>query len=250
MTETTIQIVQIIIVGTILLLLVGAFLLFFMFLHKKKLNEKLYHAGLNSRLEIQEQTLQHLSRELHDNLGQVASLIKINLNTLQYSDPVKAKEKTEFTKELTRILIADIKQLSVSLGSDHISRLGLLKALELELERINKTGVLTATLKSETTSIEISNNKAIILYRMVQEALHNTIKHAKANNISITINKRTNRYILAIRDDGVGFMKDKKQDETCAGLLNLKSRALLLNATIFIRSSPGKGTSIMIELPV
>src|SRR5688572_890805 len=95
---------------------------------KERAQEQFRQMLLQSRLEIREQTLQYLSRELHDNLGQIASLIKINLHTIKVSDPEKAIQKIENTKELTIQLITDIKLLSVSLGADRITQGGLAKA--------------------------------------------------------------------------------------------------------------------------
>ena len=205
---------------------------------------------LRSQLEIQEQTLQHVSHELHDNLGQVASLIKINLNTLQFSDIGKATEKIENTKNLTRQLITDLKALSVSLGSDHLSKTGFLKALEIEVDRLNKTGEFAATLTTQLEEVNISPDKAIILYRMVQELLNNAIKHSKAKHINLILHNQENKYILAINDDGVGFDTEAAGNNTSAGLKNLQGRALLINAKLNLLSAAGKGTQVTIELPL
>ena len=119
---------------------------------------------LKSQIEIQEQTLAHLGRELHDNLGQVASLIKINLSTISLGEQDKAGEKIENTKDLTRQLIADIKSLSVSLGSDLLTELGLVKAIETEVGRVNKTGEFIADLVAPPERLTIAPDKEIILY--------------------------------------------------------------------------------------
>lgn len=137
-----------------LFVLVVSFIMFLLFYFKKFYQEQAEKKRLeffykqeikNTQLEIQEQTLQHVSRELHDNLGQVASLIKINLNTLVLDDNQKAQQKIEHTKELTRQLIGDLKALSVSLGGDRITKVGLEKALETEVERLNKTEAFEAS---------------------------------------------------------------------------------------------------------
>lgn len=203
---------------------------------------------LQSQLEIREQTLRHISYELHDNLGQVASLIKINLNTFQFDDKTKAIQKIADTKELTLQLIADIKALSVSVGSDHLSRTGILKALEMEVERLNKTGEFIASFRSEVEVMEISQDRAVILYRMVQEILNNCIKHSRAKHIDLIIHNQENKYILAINDDGVGFNTEKAGSNVSAGLTNLQNRAQLIQANIKIDSTPGKGTQVTISL--
>lgn len=249
-----------IIVGSSLFLLVAFFLVLFVlyFFKKKKqillekelLKKTFTENLLQSQLEIQEQTLRHISYELHDNLGQVASLIKINLNTLQLNDSFKASEKIEITKDLTRQLISDLKSLSVSLNADRITRQGLVKALETEVERLNKTGQFTATLIQESDIPSVNNDTAVIVYRMAQEILNNAIKHSGAKQIKVSFHASKNLFTLAVTDDGVGFNVEEKMNGGGAGLHNLQNRARLINAQLIIQSTPQNGTTISIELPI
>jgi signal transduction histidine kinase len=232
--------------------------LFVLFNNKNKLNhkekeviKKTYEQTLLlSQLEIQEQTLQHISNELHDNLGQVASLIKINLHTIPLNDSIKAAQKLEDTRELTKQLITDIKSLSVSLGADRISQTGLAKALETEIERINRTEQFIARFEQEGNITALDNDKATILYRMVQEVLNNMIKHSGAKHITLKLSATENLIILALRDDGKGFDPEERlKNGTGAGLHNLHKRANLINAKLTMQSSIGNGTQVTIELP-
>jgi signal transduction histidine kinase len=249
-----------ILIATIVILVLCAFIILNFILYylktKKHHNQQIILKSqfaqtlLQSQIEIQEQTLQHISRELHDNLGQVASLIKINLNTLKLDNLPKATEKIAETKELTIQLIADIKSLSVSLGSDRIAQAGLVKALETEVDRLNKTGQFTAIFALEGTMPVMDNDKAVILYRMAQEILNNMVKHSQATQINIFLNVSENLFTLAFRDDGIGFNTAEKLNSSGAGLRNLTSRALLIHATLRILSSAENGTSITIEMPL
>lgn len=249
-----------IIVASIVFLLVAFFLFFFVlyFFKKKKqmlLEQELLKASfaetlLQSQLEIQEQTLQHISNELHDNLGQVASLIKINLHTVPLNDTIKAAQKLEDTKELTKQLITDIKALSVSLGADRISQAGLAKALETEIERINRTEQFIAVFEQEGNIIALDNDKSIIIYRMSQEVLNNMVKHSGAKHITLKLTATENLIILALSDDGKGFdFEERLKNGTGAGLHNLQKRANLINAKLTMQSSIGNGTQVTIELP-
>lgn len=221
------------------------------FFHEKiRLKTQFSEILLQSQLEIKEQTLQHIAYELHDNLGQVASLIKINLNTIQFNDQVKAEHKIEDTKELVRQLILDLKSLSISLNSDRVVQIGIVKGLEGEMDRINKTGQFTATIKQEGPVPLLDANTTIILYRMVQEILNNTVKHSNAKRIEITLQASENLLTLVCSDDGVGFNSEEKIESSGSGLLNLQSRAKLIHADLTIRSSPESGTTVSIELPV
>ena len=217
---------------------------------KQLLQSQFSQTLLQSQIEIQEQTLQNISRELHDNLGQVASLIKINLTTLKLNEPEKAVEKIEDTKELTRQLIADIKSLSVSLGSDRIAQIGLVNAIETEVERLNKTGEFIASCSLEGAMPDIDADKALIIYRMAQEVLNNMVKHSEAKHINIMLHAKENVFILAFSDDGIGFNVEEKVNASGAGLRNLTNRALLINAQLHLKSLPGNGTTITIQLPL
>ena len=205
---------------------------------------------LQAQLEIQEQTHQHIGKELHDNLGQVASLIKINLNTLKLSDTEKEVTKLADTKDLLRQMIADIKSLSVSLGADRLTQSGLIKAIETDIERINKTDEFTASLQIDGAIPVIGNDTAIILYRMVQEVLNNMVKHSKATQINCVIRFSENLLTLVLSDNGVGFNMDEKLNGGGAGLRNLQNRARLINAQFNTQTSPGAGTKISIQLPL
>ena len=205
---------------------------------------------LSSQLEIREQTLRYIGKELHDNLGQVASLIKINLNTLQLTDLQKAADKIENTKDLTRQLIADIKSLSVSLGGDRIIQKGLIKAIETEVDRLNKTGQFIASFSAEGTIPFIDNDTSVILFRMVQEVLNNMVKHSNAKHIDITAGITGNLFILALNDDGDGFEIKEEINSGGAGLHNLYNRAGLIKAQLSINSTVNKGTHISIALPL
>lgn len=241
----------------IVLVILGSFVITLSVLYSKKqqknrsekriMEQEFSQTLLQSQLEIQEQTLQHISHELHDNLGQVASLIKINLNTILLDNKEKALEKLEDTRELMRQLITDIKALSVSLSADRILQLGLAKALEIEVERLNKTEEFNAVFLAQGVLPKIEADKAIILYRMVQECLNNMVKHSYAKNISVRLTGDEKLITLVVEDDGIGFNVEEQLLSAGAGLKNLQNRARLINAEFSIISTPGKGSSFNIQ---
>lgn len=249
-----------VITGTfiIIILLISVFIFFGVYqkkrlkfwMEKKQMQSDFSETLLTSQIQIQEQTRQHISRELHDNLGQIASLIKINLNTVTLQHPEKAAQKIEDTRELTRQLINDIKMLSVSLNSDRITKTGLLGAIATEIERINKTEAFHARFLTEGSTPELTNDTSIILFRMIQEVLNNMIKHSQASEITVTANTSNNLFILAVSDNGTGFNVEEKLLGGGQGLINLKHRAALLQAKFELSSAPGSGTQVTIEVPV
>lgn len=250
----------IITIGTIVVIIFVAFIVLLSYLFTTKKNKILQEKQLlqsqfsqtllQSQLEIQEQTLQQISRELHDNFGHIASLIKINLNTLKLDNQEKAINKIEDTKELTRQLITDIKSLSLSLNGDRIAKTGLVAALQAEVERLDKTGLFTASFVQNGSMPLIENDKATIIFRMAQEVLNNMAKYSEAKYINVNLNVTDNLFTLAFNDDGKGFNVADKIQNGGAGLTNLQKRAALINANLTIQSAPGEGTSITIEMAV
>jgi signal transduction histidine kinase len=246
--------------ATIFLLIIGLFIVSFILIynrrHRKFMQEQeelkniFTQTLLQSQLEIREQTLKYIGKELHDNLGLVASLIKINLNTLSSEDPTKALCKIEDTKNLTRQLIRDLKSLSVSLGADRIAEGGLAEALKHEVDRLSKTGIVNASFLVEGNMPDLNLDQATILFRMAQEILNNIIKHSSAKNCNILLTGLNNILILDLSDDGIGFIVKEKTQSAGAGLRNLENRARLINANLILESVPGKGTRAIIELPI
>lgn len=208
---------------------------------------------LKSQLEIQEQTLQHVSRELHDNIGQVVSLVKINLTTLQLHNIEAAEIKIANTRELVKQLITDIKTLSSGLNGDKVHKVGLMKALQNEAEKINSTGAFSARFIQHDHVPPVNDEKSIIIFRMVQEILNNALKHSEAKEIIINAYYDNNRFILTIKDDGKGFNVEEKLadiNDSGNGLINLQKRAKVIKATISFNSNPGMGTETSINVPL
>ena len=243
-----------------MLLILSSFGIIFTVIYKKKQhayqNEKkllqirFQEELLKTQLEIKEHTLKYIAYELHDNLGQIASLIKINLNTLSLTDEKKASLKIEDTKDLVRQLIYDLKSLSMSLNSDRVIQFGLVKSLETEVERLNKTGQVEAELIIEGPPPKLSNNANIIFFRMIQEIINNIVKHSKASQVKILFSVSQNLVNFNCHDNGTGFDLAEKIQSGGSGLLNMQNRARLINAQLNIQSSSEGGTTVSIQIPI
>ena len=136
---------------------------------------------LQTQLEIQEQTFKNISQEIHDNIGQVLSLAKLNINTMSEATPEILQEKINDSKDLISKAIQDLRDLSKSLNTDYITELGLIRAVEYELEMIKKTGNYKMQFDIEGKAIRLEKQQELIFFRIVQEALHNIIKTCKRN---------------------------------------------------------------------
>ncbi len=199
----------------------------------------------NTKTEIQNETLNHIGRELHDNVGLQLSVAKIHTNLLSKEYPL---EKLTEISNLINNSIVDIRAISHSLNADRINTFGLVSALQSEIERTNKLKIINVQANIDTTEqLQIGGDKEIMLYRMVQEFMANTLKYAQANNLNITLDNDSNRLKIMLADDGIGF--DQAAVEQGTGLINIRHRASLIGATFAYETEPGNGTQLMITLP-
>jgi signal transduction histidine kinase len=245
--------------GTIVFIVLALVFIIFLFLSIRRRNKMLYEKQtleqkfqqelLKTQIEIQEQTFKTISQEIHDNIGQVLSLAKLNLNTLDFSKEEAVKQKTTSAKELVGKAIQDLRDLSKTLNTENISSLGLPKAIQQELQLLEKTGTFKGTLEVEGTFISLEPQKELIIFRIIQEALNNIIKHAKATFIRITLSY-TDNFRIVISDNGRGFDPNETTFIEGSGLRNMQSRSALINAEFTMNSNPDHGTSILISLPL
>lgn len=244
-----------IVLGTIIVVFFVAFvvLLSYLFTNKKikliqekqLMKTQFQQELLQTQLEIQEQTLKTISEEIHDNVGQVLSLAKLNLNTFE-SNPEK---KLTDTRELISKAINDLRDLSRSMHGDRIAELGLHQSLADELQILQNSGEFETHLDIIGESYKLPQQKEMVIFRIVQEALNNAIKHAKAKNISLQVNYQPEIFTLTVSDDGAGFDTAVMQKNKGIGLKSMQNRAQLIGATCKLQSSKYNGTSIIIELP-
>lgn len=263
MQEGQSSIIQIIIVGTILLVLIGGFVVSFMFfyknkqrvfqLEKKSMTAEFQQTLLQTQLEIQEQTLKNISQEIHDNVGQVLSLAKLNLNTMDITKTEQLKGKIDNTLVQVSKAINDLRDLSKSFNTDNIAAIGLVRAIEYEMEMIRKTGSHKTNFEIAGKTRKIAPQQELILFRIVQEVLHNIIKHAEAGTINVLVNYEDNNLELEINDDGKGFdiasLNMNSETGSGLGIRNMNNRCKLIGADLTMNSRTGKGTIVKIILP-
>jgi len=218
---------------------------------KNQMQTQFHHALLQTQLEIQEQTLKTISEEIHDNIGQILSLAKLNLNTFPDNLDTEVQTKVNDTKQLVSKAINDLRDLSRSMHGDKINELGLEAAVTNELKIIQNTGQFQTQVSSTGKQYKLEPQKQMVVFRMVQESLNNAIKHSKAKKIIVKFLYGPGRFGLTISDDGIGFNAAGLQSsETGIGLKSMQNRAALIGARFSVYSTHETGTQINIELPV
>lgn len=252
------EVILILIAGTAMLMLLGVFIVTFLLVYQRKQNKNLLEKEhlkssfqqelLKTRMEIQEETLNQISRELHDNITQVLSFVKLNLGVLGKNIEGNDKIKLNDNRELIAQSINDLRNLSKSLSFEHISAIGLVKTLEMEAGRINRSGIINLLLLTDGVVYPLGEQRELVLFRIFQEALNNALKYAQAANFKISLYYKEQMFNLTIEDDGVGFQPELLIDKSGSGLRNIINRAALIGAEAVINSSPGNGCTIKLSL--
>ena len=248
-----------IIAASSLFLLLVSFLIAFILIYKKKktqylqdkiiLNQQFQQALLQTQIEIQEQTLKNISQEIHDNVGQVLSLAKLNLNTFEDTESVYNQTKINDTKQLVSKAINDLRDLSRSLYGDKITELGITVAIDNELRILKNIGQYQTELKITGDSYKLEQKDEIVLFRIVQESLNNIVKHSKAKTIRVQTIYQHDLFTLTIADDGIGFdPATLSSSQTGIGLKSIQNRTTLIGGIFSLHSIPNEGTTVTIEL--
>lgn len=204
------------------------------------------HELLKVQLETREEALNQMGEELHDHIGQLLSSTKMLLGITERSLQ-HAPETLLTAQETLGQAIQDIRALSRSLNREWLDQFDLIANLEIEAARINAGQHTMVTLRYASKALSPDANTQIILFRIIQEALQNIIRHAEASQVAIEI-QNDNGLQIRVTDNGKGF--DTAAVGAGAGLLNIRKRAQLIGGSVQIVSSPEQGCQVIISLPL
>lgn len=199
--------------------------------------------------ETQEQTLKNIGWELHDNVGQLLSFASMQLSILKMQVTDDVKDKFKDTTEALKESLSEVRALSKTLNNEVVLNIGFQKSITNELNRLKKMKFTSAELKIIGDKVDFINRKhEIIIFRILQEFLSNSVKYSEAKNLNITLNYQIDKLIITAKDDGKGFNMDNV--EKGSGLINMKSRAALINANLDLNSKPNEGVELVINYPL
>ena len=214
MQQTGDQAIIDIIAASIILLVLVAFIFSFLLYYQRKHNRyieetqqmqrEFQHQLLQSQLEIQELTFNYISQEIHDNVGQILSLAKVQINIMTESENIN-KEILGEVKENVGKAMADLRDIAKSLSSERIRTTGIYETVTNEAIRINKSDILQLTVSKNGDEQKMDEQKKLILFRIIQESLQNSIKHADASQVDILFNYLPENLYVCIKDNGKGF---------------------------------------------
>ena len=210
--------------------------------------------SLSRRLvEVQEAERHYVARELHDEAGQALTSLLFGLGQLepQLNDPRQAKQVAEL-KQMTNGVLESLHRLAMDLRPASLDHLGLVPALLQYVKAIGDRYGLIAQFKTVGFENErLSSDVETALYRIVQEALTNIVRHAHATRADVLLERRGDRVVVVVEDNGLGFEADIAHfaQQGHLGLMGMQERAEMLGGTLVIESTAGAGTTVVVEVP-
>jgi signal transduction histidine kinase len=203
----------------------------------------------NQLVRVQEEERKIISRELHDEVGQILTGLRMELGTLSSLDRDDGFTlRLESVKKLTEDALRSVRNLALLVRPAMLDDLGLQPALQWQAKEFARRHGVPASVNIQGELSSLTESHRLCLYRAVQEAMTNCGKHAHAKRVSVTIKQENNRVTVSVRDDGRGFDPNRTYTHGL-GLLGMKERVRALDGNITVVSAPGQGTLLTLELP-
>ncbi|MBN2635036.1 MAG: sensor histidine kinase [Prolixibacteraceae bacterium] len=245
-------------IGTFAMILLAVAIFFFFITYQKRLLKKQLEINevkaaqqeqlLQNTILAQEKERRRVARDLHDEVGAMLSVVKLNVGRLEKKMiESSAKELVVETKTYLDDVITQVRRISRALLPPSLEKFGLFNAIE-ELGRwVNKSEIINVECLLIGKQYRLDTEKELALFRIVQELINNSLKHAAANKITVVLRYSPNLLCVNYQDNGIGFDLEEKIS-TGLGLKNLESRTQLLKAKFKMKSKPGAGTSAILCL--
>ncbi|TRX59006.1 PAS domain S-box protein [Fulvivirga sp. M361] len=221
---------------------------------EKRVKEQQYRSVLI--LEGQEEERWRLGREIHDGIGQMLTALKLNLEAITPSSSIHTKRRLEDTRELMKSILREIRRVSFNLTPASLSDFGITPAITKFCQEVSQLSGNKVFFTNETRFVNrleshVENN----IYRIIQEAINNAIKYAKASSIDVKLIHSPRELEITIQDDGKGFDYEKLKktgyfESSGHGIFNMKERTAFINGTFDLNTKPEEGTMITITIPL
>lgn len=197
-----------------------------------------------SQVEIQEQTMNYIGQELHDDLGQKLSVARLMTNKISLSED---HDRLEIADEINLLLgdcIQDIRNLSKVFITKQVKQFGFIESLDREIFRIKRLDLMNVDYQNNNQDLKMASDHALILFRIVQECINNVIKHSRSKEMKLLVEDSPKIIKIMINDDGIGF--NLETENNGSGLRSMESRAQLIGAKLSISSVENQGTKVTI----
>ena len=206
---------------------------------------------------VREEERLQLANEIHDEIGQILIAIKIDMGILKQKTlkAIDVKQTNDILPKFENLLglldntINTTRKIMTDNRQEVLHLLGFIEAAQVQVNNFQEKYPIRCEFENSVSGLEINSQQGIALFRILQEALSNVGKHAKATQVNVNLFIKDDKLILDITDNGIGFSEKQKVDKNSYGLIGMKERAFLLGGELFISSQPGNGTNIRVEMP-
>lgn len=207
---------------------------------------------------VREEERISIAREVHDELGQLLTVLKMDLALLErdltsgvqpLGEP-SLKDQIEEMMTMVDGIIHSVRRIATELRPQVLDELGLTEAIEWEAERFQSRSGVRCQLHLEVDGLQLDAERTTALYRILQEALTNVARHAQATSVDVTLERKNGFLILEVKDDGRGMPEESSDGTKSLGVIGMKERALILGGELDIRSESGRGTTVRLQIPV
>ncbi len=219
---------------------------------EEELTEKnLQLKNLSSHLQhVREEERKYIAREVHDELGQLASVVKMDIDWLKIKMPGlegAPKARVDHASDTSDILLNSIRKMASDLRPGMLDELGLIASLDWQCKQFARVNGIPCVFNAAFDDVNLTPSIKNELFRICQESLTNITRHAKAANVTVTITEKNNMIVLQIIDDGIGFHVNRKKNTL--GIIGMRERAHSVNGQLKVISEPGNGTTIWVTVP-
>jgi signal transduction histidine kinase len=216
-----------------------------------ELSERMQRDTLRRVVAGQELERRRMARELHDETGQALTSILLGLKGLEDAPDENARERaTAELRELVVTTLQDVRRLAVELRPKALDDFGLLAAVERLADVFSEQMAVETDVEAQLGAERLPSEVETALYRIVQEALTNVVKHARASHVSILLMRKERSAVAVVEDNGVGFVADGAGSGDGLGLIGMRERLALLDGRLQVESTPERGTTIVAEVPL
>jgi signal transduction histidine kinase len=213
---------------------------------------------LTERLQVmREEERLSIARDMHDELGQVLTGLKIDISMLwKKISSGRANDPTEIDSEFSSIVglvnqvMKSVKRIYSGLRPEILDELGIVEAIRWQCQEFELRNKIECRAVLDVESLDVDRNFSIALYRIVQEALTNVAKHANAKRVEVLLSQSEETLLLSITDNGIGISLDSETQPGALGIIGLRERVRFLNGKFVLSGKPGKGTRVLVTVPV
>lgn len=231
-------------------IIIGIIIIYFVvsIIMQQRKNLELHKRNILTEITALEKERARIAADLHDELGPLLSAVKMKINSFELADE---EDQVEIAKTNQHIdsMIKRVREISFDLMPSALIRKGLLVAVREFVDYVMKSNALQIAVQAPER-LDLPEQKAVNLYRIIQEVIHNTVKHAHATRLAIELRTEKNKLVLKTQDNGTGFNPDALGENTGLGLRSLLSRTEIMNGTMYLDSKKGEGTTITFEIPL